>query len=130
MTHHAEQEVVSELLEANPDAARMVDNNVDYLPLHCASQSRASLEVVLALLKAHPDGARKLNKGGGTALHLAAWSNSSREVVKALLEAHPGAASVADVAGWLPLHCAAAQTPPECKVSPASLRPSRAHQHS
>merc|ERR1712176_499217 len=101
----ASVEIVELLLKANPDAAK-VQNENGMLPLHNAARRRAPVEVVKALLEANPDGAKVKDQFECLPLHWAFKSEASSDSVVALLEAYPDASKEVDLDGFLPLHSA------------------------
>ena len=96
--------MVSALLIAYPDGARIQDKNGD-LPLHYAAEIDASVDVVSVLLNAYPGGAQIQDKGGNLPLHQATCCyNLNIDLVSVLLNAYPGGAQIKDNQGNLPLH--------------------------
>ncbi|GHP07136.1 hypothetical protein PPROV_000587900 [Pycnococcus provasolii] len=91
--------VVSALLIAYPDGARIQDKNGD-LPLHYAAEIDASVDVVSVLLNAYPGGAQIKDNQGNLPLHY----NRNIDVDSVLLNAYPGGAQIKNQAGYLPLH--------------------------
>jgi ankyrin repeat protein len=117
--------VLASLLEMNPDAAFMVDDEDGSVPLHLIVQNerKSHWSMVRSLLQRNPAAVRSVDKQGRTPLHRAAaaianhsgtdWSGATssldlQSTIFNLLQAYREAASAADTTGCLPLHLIAA----------------------
>jgi ankyrin repeat protein len=87
------------LVEAYPIGARVQDRYGN-LPLHRASQNRATAESIRVLLAAYPNSAAVQNKYGQSPLHKAseicAGENESLQILHLLLESCPGSINMID----------------------------------
>lgn len=117
--------VLESLLEMNPDAASMIDEEDGSVPLHLIVQNerKSHWSMVRSLLQRNPAAVRSVDKQGRTPLHRAAaaianhngtdWSGATsslelQSTIFNLLQAYPEAANVPDNTGCLPLHLIAA----------------------
>ena len=76
----ASAEVVTALLDAHPEGAKVKDHPEGRLPLHWAAEKKASAAVVTALLDAHRDGAKVRDRLDRLPLHLAFRTNAEAAV--------------------------------------------------
>ena len=110
------EEVLTALLQENPDAIKSQNNPEENMPLHCALVNNAPEAVVRVLFEAHPGAARVKNKFGKYPLHYAAEHGTTEAVVRMLLDEYPQAARKRNEAKYTPLHYATKNDAPEAVI--------------
>ena len=93
-------EVINIMVEAYPDAFKIVDTNGD-LPLHYASWNGASLDKINILVEAYPEAIKICDQNQSLPLHHGCTCNARPEVIKLLVETYPGALKSVNVNGHL-----------------------------
>ena len=96
---YAQQLLLGRLVtrERSPrQAAREVDGDDDWLPLHRAAWNNAEPTLAQQLVEAYPEAAREQG----------AWRTAAMQLTNRLLELYPGAVHERDKLGNLPLHLA------------------------
>ena len=127
--HEPSEEVVTALLAAYPEAAKVVSQEMTFplkekiakgrwhgnLPLHIALWSYPNLGVaadgvVMALISAYPEGTKVKDAiMGNLPLHIAVHQEPSVQVVAALIAAYPEGVMVRNDDNQLPLHIAVSE---------------------
>ena len=105
----ASKTVITALLRADPDAAKVVDDE-GRLPLHLACRQGAGVEIIDQMLICYHRAARTPDSYALLPLHWACAQNAAPAVVESLLRAHPDAVECKDKWGRTPISLAIAST--------------------
>ena len=96
-------DVVKMLVETNPQAAAIPDNDM-YLPIHHACETGCDSDIIEYLLRVYPQGARETTRKQDTALSLACACNKSVDTVSLLIQANQSALEMRNDYGFAPIH--------------------------
>ncbi|CAJ1962139.1 unnamed protein product [Cylindrotheca closterium] len=102
-------DLISEIIEAAPEVARLADATFGWLPLHYACRNGVSSAVLEILIKAYPEGKLAQDTRGCTPLHLHFYRKNDNpdDMAKSVgLLCDTGAAEISDEDCMLPIHLA------------------------
>lgn len=97
-------EIIKRLIEMYPSGSG--ESAGGMLPMHCATENKASLEIVKLLHATYDYGIRDKGKDLKTPLHLAVSNKAPLEVVEYILACCPEVSEFRDRHGRMPLHLA------------------------
>lgn len=109
--HRVSFDIIKYLVETNPESVNQTCNS--NLPIHFASQNKASLETIMLFLTLTPKSPDIIGSDGRYPIHFAVESKSNIEVIKLLVKQNPNALLVRDKSARLPLHYALENKSPE-----------------
>ena len=105
----ASKSVISYLLHADPEAAKVEDDE-GRLPLHLACRQGAGVEIIDNLIICYHRAARTADSYSLLPLHWACAQNATPEVIESLLRANPDAVDSKDKWGRTPMSLTLAST--------------------
>jgi ankyrin repeat protein len=111
---NAPLDVIKDILSVYPDAIKICDERLGYLPLHFACYYKASIEIIEFLIQIYPESIQKIDKEGKVPLHIScATTRTLREsynieysnlndIIHLLYSSYKDGAFVSDIFGMVP----------------------------